>query len=177
KEGGIIRPGYNAELDELHTIARSGKEWIARFQAQEITRTGIPSLKVGFNQVFGYYIEITHTHVSKIPADYQRKQTLKNAERYITPDLKAYEEKVPTAATRSSIRCCRPARSCPTTWRWGRRPACSCSSPALTWLGKVFLSARWPCSPSWPRWAASSRPGRRGSAWPTAFSPASAPAM
>src|SRR5205823_6067153 len=96
-EGGIIRPGYNKELDELHAIARGGKEWIARFQAQEILRTGIASLKVGFNQVFGYYIEITHTHASKIPADYQRKQTLKNAERYITPELKEYEEKVLTA--------------------------------------------------------------------------------
>src|SRR5205823_12532383 len=96
-EGGIIRRGHDAALDELHAIARGGKEWIARFQAQEITRTSIPSLKVGFNQVFGYYIEITHTHVSKIPSDYQRKQTLKNAERYITPELKAYEEKVLTA--------------------------------------------------------------------------------
>src|SRR5207247_77286 len=96
-EGGIIRRGHDAALDELHAIARGGKEWIARFQADEITRTGIASLKVGFNKVFGYYIEITHTHVSKIPADYQRKQTLKNAERYITPDLKAYEEKVLTA--------------------------------------------------------------------------------
>src|SRR5262249_43428169 len=97
REGGVIRRGYDKELDELHTIARGGKEWIARFQAQEITRTGIPSLKVGFNKVFGYYIEITHTHASKIPSDYQRKQTLKNAERYITPELKEYEEKVLTA--------------------------------------------------------------------------------
>jgi DNA mismatch repair protein MutS len=97
REGGIIRRGYHAELDELHAVARGGKEWIARFQAQEITRTGIPSLKVGFNQVFGYYIEITHTHASKIPADYQRKQTLKNSERYVTPELKEYEEKVLTA--------------------------------------------------------------------------------
>src|SRR5439155_16155269 len=78
-------------------IARGGKEWIARFQAAEIARTGIGSLKVGFNQVFGYYIEITHTHVSKIPPNYQRKQTLKNAERYITPELKEYEEKVLSA--------------------------------------------------------------------------------
>lgn len=97
KEGGIIRRGYDQSLDELHAIAHGGKEWIARFQADEITRTGIPSLKVGFNQVFGYYIEITHTHANKIPADYQRKQTLKNAERYITPELKEYEEKVLTA--------------------------------------------------------------------------------
>lgn len=97
REGAIIRPGYHVELDELRAIARGGKEWIARFQADEITRTGINSLKIGFNKVFGYYIEITHTHASKIPADYQRKQTLKNAERYITPELKAYEEKVLSA--------------------------------------------------------------------------------
>jgi DNA mismatch repair protein MutS len=96
-EGGLIRKGFDAPLDELHGIARGGKEWIAQFQAQEITRTGIASLKVGFNKVFGYYIEVTHTHAKKIPPDYQRKQTLKNAERYITPDLKAYEEQVLTA--------------------------------------------------------------------------------
>ncbi len=97
REGGVIRRGYDPDLDELHDVAKGGKEWIARFQADEITRTGIASLKVGFNKVFGYYIEITHAHAHKIPPDYQRKQTLKNAERYITPDLKAYEEKVLTA--------------------------------------------------------------------------------
>lgn len=101
RDGGIIRPGYDQALDELRAIARGGKEWIARFQADEITRTGISSLKVGFNRVFGYYIEITHTHASKIPADYQRKQTLKNAERYITPELKEYEEKVLSAEEKS----------------------------------------------------------------------------
>jgi DNA mismatch repair protein MutS len=97
REGGIIRAGCDPELDELHKIARGGKDWIVQYQAKEITRTGINSLKVGFNKVFGYYIEITHTHVQKVPADYTRKQTLKNAERYITPDLKAHEEKVLTA--------------------------------------------------------------------------------
>jgi DNA mismatch repair protein MutS len=97
REGGLIREGFNAELDELRGVARGGKEWIARFQAQEISRTGISSLKVGFNKVFGYYIEITHAHAAKIPPDYQRKQTLKNAERYITPELKEYEEKVLSA--------------------------------------------------------------------------------
>ncbi len=97
REGGVIRRGFDHELDELHEIASSGKEWIARFQAEEITRTGIPSLKVGFNQVFGYYIEITHAQAARVPADYHRKQTLKNAERYITPELKAYEEKVLSA--------------------------------------------------------------------------------
>ena len=104
REGGLIRPGYNRELDELRDIARGGKEWIAQFQASEITRTGINSLKVGFNQVFGYYIEITHTHTAKVPAGYQRKQTLKNAERYITPELKEYEEKVLSAEEKSQAR-------------------------------------------------------------------------
>jgi DNA mismatch repair protein MutS len=101
KEGGVIREGYHAELDEIRKLASEGKSWIARYQAQEVTRTGIPSLKVGFNQVFGYYIEITNAHSAKVPADYIRKQTLKNAERYITPELKEYEEKVLTAEERS----------------------------------------------------------------------------
>ncbi len=101
KEGGLIRDGYAAELDELRSIQRDGKSWIARFQAQETDRTGIPSLKVGYNQVFGYYIEITHTHQERIPPDYVRKQTLKNAERYITPELKEYEAKVLTASERA----------------------------------------------------------------------------
>lgn len=95
-EGGLIRPGYNAPLDELRDLARGGKEWIARYQAREIERTGIPSLKVGFNKVFGYYLEITAAQAAKtpIPPDYIRKQTLKNQERFITPELKEHEEKV-----------------------------------------------------------------------------------
>src|SRR5262245_14929416 len=101
KDGEVIRPGFSSELDELRKIASEGKGWIARFQAQEITRTGINSLKVGFNQVFGYYIEITHAHASKVPQDYRRTQTLKNAERYTTPELKEYEEKVLNAEEKS----------------------------------------------------------------------------
>jgi DNA mismatch repair protein MutS len=97
REGGVIRRGYDADLDGLHAVATSGKEWIANFQADEVRRTGIGSLKVGYNQVFGYYIEVTNAHAARVPPDYQRKQTLKNAERYITPELKAYEEKVLTA--------------------------------------------------------------------------------
>lgn len=103
KEGGVIRPGYHADLDQLRQVASDGKSWIARFQAQEIARTGINSLKVGYNQVFGYYIEVTHAHAAKVPSDYQRRQTLKNAERYITPELKEYEEKVLTAEERSKL--------------------------------------------------------------------------
>jgi DNA mismatch repair protein MutS len=103
REGGVIREGYHAELDGLRKIAREGKDWLAHYQAEEITRTGIPSLKVGYNRVFGYYIEITHTHVAKIPVNYSRKQTLKNAERYITPELKEYEEKVVGAEEKSQL--------------------------------------------------------------------------
>ncbi len=101
KEGGVIREGFHTELDALRTLAAEGKSWIARYQAAEITRTGITSLKVGFNQVFGYYIEITHANTTRVPADYVRKQTLKNAERYITPPLKEYEEKVLSAQDKS----------------------------------------------------------------------------
>jgi DNA mismatch repair protein MutS len=97
RDGGFIRDGFHAELDALRELAHGGKQWIARYQAEESARTGISSLKVGFNKVFGYYIEITNTHREKIPAEYIRKQTVKNAERYITPELKEYEEKVLTA--------------------------------------------------------------------------------
>jgi DNA mismatch repair protein MutS len=93
-DGGVIRKGYNQELDDIRTVAFSGKDWIAKLQAAERQRTGISSLKVGYNNVFGYYIEITNTHKDKVPADFIRKQTLTNAERYITPELKEYEEKV-----------------------------------------------------------------------------------
>jgi DNA mismatch repair protein MutS len=101
KDGGVIKAGYNAELDELRTLTSEGKNWIARYQAQEITRTGIASLKVGYNQVAGYYIEVTNANASKVPTDYIRKGTLKNAERYITPVLKEYEEKVVSAEDKS----------------------------------------------------------------------------
>ncbi len=93
-EGGLIRKGYDPELDDLLDIAFSGKDWIARLQQEERERTGVPSLKVGFNKVFGYFIEITKANLSKVPESYIRKQTLVNAERFITPELKAYEEKV-----------------------------------------------------------------------------------
>ncbi len=93
-EGGIIREGFHAELDELRDLSRGGKEWIAQYQAAESERTGIPNLKVGFNRVFGYYLEVTASHADKVPEEYIRKQTLKNQERYITPELKEYEDKV-----------------------------------------------------------------------------------
>ncbi|MFQ5862595.1 MAG: DNA mismatch repair protein MutS [Candidatus Brocadiales bacterium] len=101
REGGMIREGYSPELDELKGIRKNGREWIANFQAEEVRRTGITSLKVNYNKVFGYYIEVTNTHRDRIPKDYIRKQTLKNAERYITPELKDYESRVLTAEERA----------------------------------------------------------------------------
>lgn len=100
-EGGLIRDGFHAGLDELRDLARGGKRWIAEYQAQEIERTGITNLKVGFNKVFGYYLEVTASQQTKVPADYIRKQTLKNQERYITPPLKEYEDKVLRAEERA----------------------------------------------------------------------------
>ncbi|MCA8991462.1 MAG: DNA mismatch repair protein MutS [Planctomycetaceae bacterium] len=100
-EGGIFRAGVNAQLDELRDLARGGKKWIAEYQAREIERTGIPSMKVGFNKVFGYYLEVTAAHRDKVPEEYVRKQTLKNQERFITPELKEYEDKVLRAEERA----------------------------------------------------------------------------
>lgn len=93
-KGGVIAHGVNAELDELRTIAYSGKDYLLQVQQREIERTGIPSLKIAFNNVFGYYIEVRNAHKDKVPSDWIRKQTLVNAERYITEELKEYEEKI-----------------------------------------------------------------------------------
>lgn len=93
-EGDAIQPGYDPELDELKATRDGGKQYIAALQARERERTGIGSLKVGFNKVFGYYLEVTNTHRERIPADYERRQTLTGAERYVTPELKDYEAKV-----------------------------------------------------------------------------------
>lgn len=96
-KGGVIRKGVDRELDELRSIASGGKEWIAAMQESERKATGISSLKVGYNKVFGYYLSVTKTHLDKVPEYYIRKQTLVNAERYITPELKEYEEKILTS--------------------------------------------------------------------------------
>ncbi|NIA21290.1 MAG: DNA mismatch repair protein MutS [Anaerolineaceae bacterium] len=94
REGGFIRDGFNEELDRLREIRTGGARWLAEFQVREAERAGIPSLRVGFNNVFGYYIEVTHAHAEKVPPEYVRKQTLKNAERYITEELKIHETEV-----------------------------------------------------------------------------------
>ena len=100
---GIIRPGYSPELDELRSIRLSGKEYIASLETRERRRTGIQSLKVRYNQVFGYFIEVTKTHLPQVPADYVRKQTLVSCERFVTEELQVYEEKVLHAEERIAV--------------------------------------------------------------------------
>ncbi len=102
KQGGVIARGINLELDELRLMAKDGSEWINQLQSSERERTGISSLKIRYNKVFGYYIEVTKTHLEKVPSEYIRKQTLVNAERYIIPELKEYEEKILSAEEKLS---------------------------------------------------------------------------
>ena len=103
-EGEVIAPGYDAELDELRELRDGGRQYIASLQQRERERTGITSLKVGFNRVFGYYLEVTNVHRDRVPADYERRQTLAGAERYVTPELKEYEAKVLGAEERMGAR-------------------------------------------------------------------------
>ena len=100
QEGGIIKDGYDAEVDSLRSLSREGKGWIAGLEAREKKRTGIASLRVGFNKVFGYYIEVTKSNLKRVPQDYVRKQTIATGERFITPELREYEEKVLNAEER-----------------------------------------------------------------------------
>src|SRR5690606_37462347 len=93
-DGGVIREGYNAELDELRSIRDGARDFMASLQARERERTGIASLKVGYNKVFGYYIEVTRANLDRVPPDYERRQTLANGERFVTPELKHWEAKV-----------------------------------------------------------------------------------
>lgn len=100
RDGGVIREGFNRELDELRAVKQSGRRWIVELEAREKRSTGIGSLKVGYNQVFGYYIEVTKPNLHLVPSTYIRKQTLANAERFITPELKEYEERIVNAHAR-----------------------------------------------------------------------------
>jgi DNA mismatch repair protein MutS len=101
QQTGVIRPGFSPELDEINAASSHARQWIADLESHEQKRTGIKSLKVGFNKVFGYYIEVTRANAGMVPGDYIRKQTLVNAERYITPEMKDYESKVLNAAERA----------------------------------------------------------------------------
>ncbi len=101
REGGVIADGFDAELDRLRSIGSDSRTWLANYQAKLIADSGVPSLKVGYNKVFGYYIEVTDTHRDKVPADWTRKQTLKGAERYITAELKEFETEATSARDRA----------------------------------------------------------------------------
>jgi DNA mismatch repair protein MutS len=101
RDGGVIRTGFSEQLDGLRSISKDGRSWLQNYQKQQIERTGIGNLKIGYNQVFGYYIEINHSAADKTPPDYIRKQTIKNAERYITEELKQYETKALDANEKS----------------------------------------------------------------------------
>jgi DNA mismatch repair protein MutS len=100
QDGGVIAAGYSAELDELRGLQSNAGEFLVALEAREKQRTGIPNLRVAYNSVHGYYIEVTNSHAGKVPDDYRRRQTLKNAERYITPELKAFEDKALSARDR-----------------------------------------------------------------------------
>ena len=94
RDGGVIKTGFNQELDALRSISRDGQSWLKNYQKEQVQRTGIGNLRIGYNQVFGYYIEVSRSAADKVPADYVRKQTIKNAERYITEELKKYETQI-----------------------------------------------------------------------------------
>lgn len=101
REGGFIKDGYNSELDEYRNIARNSKRLLQQMEEDEKEKTGIKSLKIGYNKVFGYYLEVRHSSTEKVPDYYIRKQTLANAERYITPELKEFETKILGAQEKS----------------------------------------------------------------------------
>ena len=167
----MIRRGFSEALDALRDTRDHAVDFIANLQARERERTGIGSLKVGYNKVFGYYIEVTKSHLGRVPDDYHRKQTLTNAERYFTPELKEWEEKVVGAeeAIASSSPSC--------TGRSGRRsPRRSAVSrpPPTAWRGPTCWR-RWPRSrcgrdTSGPRWTTTtaSRSGEGDTRWSSA---------
>ncbi|MEI7968398.1 MAG: DNA mismatch repair protein MutS [Betaproteobacteria bacterium] len=104
REGGVIANGHDAELDELRAIQNKAGEFLLALETRERQRTGIPNLKVEYNRIHGFYIEVTHANAERVPADYRRRQTLRNAERYVTPDLKAFEDKALSAKERALVR-------------------------------------------------------------------------
>src|SRR5690606_31821952 len=103
-DGGVIAPGFDAELDELRGIQSNCGEFLMALEARERERSGIANLKVEYNRVHGFYIEVSRMHADKVPDDYRRRQTLKNAERYVTPELKAFEDKALSAQDRALAR-------------------------------------------------------------------------
>jgi DNA mismatch repair protein MutS len=132
----LFREGYDEQLDETRRAARDGKVWVAQLEETERARSGIKNLKVGFNNVFGYYIEVTKSNLAQVPPEYTRKQTTANAERFVTPELKEQEAVILGAQDRINERekfllkvCARRCQSCATVARYGARsgaPRCVC---------------------------------------------------
>ena len=140
RDGGIIRPGFHAELDRLRDLRTGGKQWIAQYQADEMERTGIPNIKVGFNRVFGYYLEVSHAHSDKVPDHYIRKQTIKAAERVYHPGTKGTRRKGRGGRGGGERTGIRPVRRTPRPGRRGSRDG-SWQPPRPS-----------PNSTSWPAW-------------------------
>ena len=152
-DGGVIRPGYDPELDELRSLRDGGRQYIASLQQRERERTGIPSLKVGFNKVFGYYLEVTNTHAARVPADYERRQTLATAERYVTPELKEYEARVLGAEERMADPRGGAVRRLAGRGRPGDRadPAHRAGAGPARRVGRRWPSGRWRAATCGPR--------------------------
>jgi DNA mismatch repair protein MutS len=131
RDGGVIRTGYCQPLDELRELAAGGKQWIAQYQAKIALEADLPNLKIGFNKVFGYYLELSNMHRDRAPDYFIRKQTLKNAERYITPELKEYEEKLSRPMTKRATWNLRGSSSCE---HWCRMRAQDCGALPGPWL-------------------------------------------
>ena len=139
KDGGVIRPGYNTEVDELRDIVHGGKGYLATLEAKLKEETGIRTLKIGYNRVFGYYIEVSRSFTNQVPANFVRKQTLANAERYITEELKELENKILGANERLAGRW---NASCLTICCIKFRPSCRVSSePRPAWPSLDVLTA------------------------------------
>jgi DNA mismatch repair protein MutS len=139
RDGGVIATGFDAELDELRAIQNNCDEFLLELEAEEKLLTGIPNLRVQFNKVHGFYIEVTNSYKDAVPERFRRRQTLKNAERYITPELKAFEDKALSARSDAA------AREVPV--RAAARPASAPCAPAHAWPRRLphwTFCARWP---------------------------------
>ena len=152
RDGNFIRSGFDEKLDQLRELSSGGKQWIASYQATEIIRTGIPTLKVGFNRVFGYYIEVSRSHAAKVPPEYQRKQTVKSAERYVTTELEQRQHEVlgaEDAATRREHELLETLRSfiCQRRGRLMRSSETLAIVDVLTSFSRVARSRGW-CRPT-----------------------------
>ncbi len=152
REGQLIKPGFDSQVDQLRSAAQDGKQWIIDLESRERERTGIRSLKVGYNRVFGFYLEVTRSNLAQVPEDYLRKQTLANGERYVTPELKEMEDTILGAEQKAialeyDLFCSIREQVNADLGESSKQPA------------PLLVSTAWPAWPNWP--TASSIAGRR----------------